>query len=176
MKNFVLVIILIVTACGVTNAQERKMWFGGGLGFSYFDTDPSFKSFNIVPEFGYNINKHFAVGLDLSYGIAHISKSKAVHIIDLTPFVRYNAINADRFTLFVDGMFSFGKTINRNADKNRDHLAIGLRPGLLFKASDRFDFFGKFGFIGYKKQEGGGDGVFSVEANTNATLGIAFKF
>lgn len=174
MKKLILAIILIITTWGVSNAQESKMWIGGSLGFSYLDTDPSFKSFNIVPEFGYNINKRFAVGLELSYGIAHLSKS--VHIIDLTPFVRYNAINADRFTFFVDGLFSFGKTINGNADRNRDHLAVGLRPGLLFKASDKFDFFGKFGFIGYRKEEGGGDGLFSFEANTNVTLGVAFKF
>ncbi len=55
-------------------------------------------------------------------------------------------------------------------------MTVGLRPGLLFKASDRFDFFGKFGFIGYSKEEGGGDGVFSFEANTNTVLGVAFKF
>lgn len=176
MKKLILAIILMIAASGVSNAQESKMWFGGGLGFSYVDTDHAFKSFNIVPEFGYNINKRFAVGLELSYGLAHFSGSKAVHIVDLTPFARYNAVNTDRFTFFVDGLFTFGKTINRNADRNRDHLAVGLRPGLLFKASDKFDFFGKFGFIGYRKEEGGGDGVFSFEANTSATLGVVFKF
>lgn len=171
-----LAIVLIIVDCEVSNAQESKMWFGGGLGFSYVDTDHAFKSFDIVPEFGYNFNRRFGVGLELGYGIAHFSDSKAVHMIDLTPFVRYNMVNADRFTFFVDGLFTFGKTINRNADRNRDHLAVGIRPGLLFKASDRFDFFGKFGFIGYRKEEGGGDGVFSFEANTSATLGVAFKF
>ncbi len=176
MKKLILAIILITSTCVISNAQESKMWVGGGLGFSYLDTEPVFKSFNIIPEFGYNINKHFAVGLEVGYGIAHLSKSKSVHTIDLTPFFRYNAINADRFIFFVDGLFSFGKTINGNIDKNRDHLTVGLRPGLLFKASDRFDFFGKFGFIGYSKEEGGGDGVFSFEANTNTVLGVAFKF
>ena len=137
MKKVLMLVVLALASFSVANAQ---FYVGGSLGISHTkvdfgDADQSGTSFKILPEVGYQLNKHWAFGLDVGFtkgyaalGAFDPSDYKAManavisagadissdDMIDVdlkafrfAPYARYIILQKGHFELFVDGILGF---------------------------------------------------------------------
>lgn len=138
MKNFYLSIIITCIALSVS-AQENKLFVSGGLSWWHSDSKTSFR---VIPEIGYHINKHWAIGIEFSYASDH-SKSYSI-----APFVRWSFVQKDRISLFIDGVIGY---CDRRSDGGTSSGSEwGLKPGISWEATKHIRLLAKTGFLGYR--------------------------
>lgn len=144
--------ILFISFCFIffSALTAKAQFYAGGsfaiLGSSTFEiggvsiTTNKGGLINIAPEVGYNLNGKWAVG-----GKASMLLVGGGSILSFSPYSRLTFYRNNAVSLFADGGVDFTWT-----DPNM-YYGVGITPGILFKATPHFSFFGKYGYIGYSE-------------------------
>ena len=150
MKRLIFLCMTVLVAVAV-NAQ---CYLGGTLGISAVRTSvdgdaETATTLNVVPEFGYNINKIFTVGT--SVGISYASSGTDVTTLSISPFGRATFAHVKIVDFFADLVFSYEHGWVEGF--STDGFGIGLCPGLKIKVSDKIDLLAKTTLLQYSSQE-----------------------
>lgn len=158
-KRFVtLLCLLCITAISV----QAQWWLGGSMSIRTNSTTMnSFETenhivFKIAPEVGYNINRHWAVGMAVGYAyLKHVNFTVmnqtlpgSGNDVSLKPFVRYIFKALGRFRFYVDAGPSYA-LLARHSDSNLNTIGVRANVGLLVDISRRVALTGYLGDIGY---------------------------
>ncbi|WP_212004281.1 outer membrane beta-barrel protein [Chitinophaga sp. HK235] len=140
-------------------AQQKKNFVS--LGFNYYDSNTkpteggrypekvSSSGFSIAPAYGYYLNEHWALGIQLSYSSSKqgISQYKT-NFWTISPFVRYEQSIWNKLSVYADGSLgvTFG-SIDAHSDwpnnvyypKTKEtNYGLNITPGLLFHITPAF--------------------------------------
>lgn len=130
----------------VAHDHESSFFLGGVLSV-WYDTDRKVTSLDLHPEVGYFLNKDWAIGLMLGYGIHEHDAVKESHL-RISPFVRYYYLHRGPFNLYLDG--GFGYNIAKVGGATNKGYEIGLRPGACLDLVEGLCLCLRMGFIGYR--------------------------
>ena len=186
MKKLFLAAFVALTAIAA-NAQS---WVGGSLGIDF--TTPkggeTVTTFTISPEYGYNFNDKWAIGVALEEESTFIDNS-TVNVVSIEPFARFTFAKTGIVSFFVDGGVGFGcEFAEQDGETFDDYSAwgwsIGFKPGVKIAVTESLSLVAKLGFFGYKQFEAGDaypDAVsyssFGLTANTDAlSIGMHWEF
>ncbi len=175
MKKMVLLMALLLVVSLTANAQNevnvqgenaKKWWVGGAVGLTVktsSDLNQKAISGKLLPEFGKNFSKNWALGFSLGY--AHEedfelsgSNSKPIKAIvdevQAAIFVRFSFLQGSFGKAFIDGGLQFGSGrlyANNSYSSSATtfvSVAIGFTPGVSVNLTDAIQLIGKFGFLG----------------------------
>ena len=184
MKKLFVSAALILCLGMTAQAQEKKMWVGGHIGFmnEKVKDGNSETSFTVMPEFGYQLSNHWAIGIRGGYNQTEwkpqTGDKTKITGFRVEPFARYTVLQGKIGGLFVDGVFSYGQDKNRTKVKT-DVYGVSVRPGVSLNLSKCMVLTGSVGILGYthEKTEGVKTNTFGADFNLNdVQLGLAFKF
>jgi len=160
-------ILMTLAAVAVATTMNAQTWIGGELGFSTSHTHsagegiyPSKTNITVKPEIGYNLNDKFAVAIALGYEYnSHVSVSgilggandvwdknssnttttdaRNANTWSINPYVRYTAIKAGNFSVFVDGGIAYATTHIRKVGDNTNAFGVNITPGIAYAVSDK---------------------------------------
>ena len=181
--------VLAVAVAAVFSANAEDFYVGGSLGFEHNAKRGEYQTntFNIMPEIGYNINDHWAVGTTIGYEYRHTCGYDInMNMFNFSPYARftYFRTNNSLVQLFIDGGAGIG--LGWESSDGDGHTAVtwnvGLTPGVAFNITNKFAIVAHLGFIGYKgannaAYNGGAErrGGFFVNG-TDLNLGFYYKF
>jgi hypothetical protein len=164
--------VLLIAASAFT---VKAQFYAGGT-FTILDS-PSFSIngmsitlngagtlINISPEVGYNLNEKWAIGGKLSVLVIGDGS-----ISSFSPYGRYTFYRNNAISLFADGGVDF---VWSDLEM---YYGAGITPGIMFKANDRFSFFGKCGYIGYSHTPLNATKGISLSSN-NLNIGFYYNF
>lgn len=126
------------------------MYLGGSFGF-WDNSDDDVASITIAPEIGYNLSQKWSVGMGLEYAYNKVDNVK-INGFGLTPYLRFNYVNAGRIKLFLDGGGCFEMIDITDAD-SFNAWNVGIKPGISIALTERFSLVAHFGFIGYQSAD-----------------------
>ncbi|HPW90279.1 MAG TPA: hypothetical protein PLJ40_02570 [Paludibacteraceae bacterium] len=140
MKKLIFSIILLILA--TVNVSAQKFHAGGSLGL-WYESGGNTMTVTLSPELGYHLNEKWAIGSQLGMGVVTDFNTTS-YIFTLSPYARYTCFSQNAFSLFVDGSIMAGVANGLFTG------SVGVSPGLLYKVSDNFALYSRFGFLGYK--------------------------
>lgn len=160
--------LIMAVAVISANAQEKKYFASGSLGYGY-NIDAESHHLTVAPEVGTYLTKKIAIGMELNYSL--ISAGATAHAFDVNPYVRYDfAKCGERVVFFAD----FGVSVGYATDKNTT-WSIGVKPGVKVELSDNLAFIAKVGMLGYSDNINGK--VVGFDFSTNGLcLGLEYAF
>ena len=136
-------------------------------GISNSFTDQTTNAFSITPSIGYFIKDNVSLNLSLGYSYSNSESERidedevseysyTTNNLSITISSRLHKSITDQFYLFLQPGASLNlrkyKDYSDDNDKNTAY-SLGIRPGILYMANDRFAFEGTFGFLGYTYSE-----------------------
>ena len=152
-------IMMTLAAVAVAATMNAQMYIGGGINFinSTNKTNPAAEStrtaFAIAPEFGYKLDDKLGVGIVLGFGTGKnkventtVNPTTSVETKSTTfsvkPYLRYQALTAGNFNVFVDGGLGFSTT---SADdmKNAMDFAVFVTPGVAYNVNEKWSIVAK---------------------------------
>lgn len=156
MKKFLT--LAVVALATVFGASAGDGYIGGQVGFEHNEKKGSSETnqFYILPEFGYNFNKTWAVGTTIGYDYTHLNGAKIDnHMFEFNPYARYTFYRTSNnlVQLFVDGGAGIGLGWTEYDGDDSDTAVtwnVGFRPGVAFNFTDKFSVVAHVGFLGYK--------------------------
>lgn len=175
-----MVIATFLVACITTNAQ---VYIGGSLGFETSkrseDTD-NLTTWSVIPEIGYKINNLLSVGLQLGYVSQELYKDNKSESFIVSPYTRLTFIKSGFARFFIDcGATYTAYADDKDEDSNEFTWGVGIRPGVIFAASEKVNFVAKLGYLGYSKNSddlgGGSEFGLSID-NTDLSFGVFYNF
>lgn len=175
---------LVAASAMTANAQ---VYIGGALGYSsekiVKDAD-AINTLTIAPEIGYCLDENSAVGLSL--GVKSISWGESATNLAIGAYYRRYFCGSDNLKLFVDGVVEYGQekiAVTENglakAENTPGYIAFGVRPGIKYAISDKFDLVASTGILGYKSNnKDAGDGsAFKLGLDFTAiNFGLYYNF
>ena len=184
-------IVLMAAFMVATIAASAQVYVGGSLGFESFKGNKDAKAsttFSILPEIGYNLDEHFAVGIQIGYGstndagfladgnfAGHKSDKKA-SVFTIAPYARYTFAKTGIASFFVDGGIEY---ISYGNDLKGSTFGLGFRPGVKLAASEKVDLIAKLGYFGYTKDDddlGGAEKIGLRIDNSDLSIGVLYNF
>ena len=145
-KVFMMAIMAIVAI-----SASAQAYVGGSIGFTNVKVDghdDSQNTLTIAPEVGYTLSDDWAIGAAL--GFTYYKEGDAsVTAFEVSPYVRYTAIHADRVNFFLDGVVNFNTAKPKGGDA-QNGWGIGIKPGVAFKVNDNVSLVAHVGFLGYE--------------------------
>lgn len=172
MKKLVLAALVSAVFVTTAEAKDRKTWIGGGIGLDFVSVvdGESVVSFGIAPEFGYKINKKWAVAGETGYNITH-SDGNDNHTFYIGPYVRYTFHENDRLSFFGECAIHYAHI---DQGWGNDGMEIILRPGMLFKLNDRWSLTGKVNLLEYAYINE--SSAFGFHITTGLSVGFIYNF
>lgn len=170
MKKLMMIAAMMIAAISV-NAQ---VYVGGSLGFSSVKPEggDSQTAFNINPEIGYGLSDNLAVGAVLGFDYAKDSYTA----FEISPYVRYKAIQWDNVNIFFDGAIDF-TSYKPDGGESATAWGVGIKPGVEFKASDHISFVAHMGFLGYEDTHKiNNKKTFGLNLHNDVTFGVYYNF
>ncbi|RBL90779.1 outer membrane beta-barrel protein [Chitinophaga flava] len=141
-------------------AQQKKNFIS--VGFNYYDSNtktPEWVShpgnvhssgFSVAPAYGYYLNEHWALGIQLSYSSSKQGMSQyRTNFWTISPFVRYEQSIWNKLSVYADGSLgtTFG-SIEGHSDwpnstsyypkTQETNFGLNITPGLLFHITPAF--------------------------------------
>ncbi len=142
--------IIATMAIAAISASAADWYTGGQLTFGRTTeslTGNKTTQVTILPELGYNINDHWAVGSTL--GIKYRkSGGEERTVFQVNPYLRYTYFKYQKLDLFVDGGVDLG--MGRADGSFALEYGIGFKPGIAFHINDKFSLVAHVGFLGYQ--------------------------
>ena len=183
---------LALVAIAALGASAQDAYIGGRFGFMHEENrgKAATNEFSILPEFGYNINKSWAVGTTIGYEYTHWNGTGTdLHLFNFNPYARWSFFRTSNnlVQLFVDGGAGIGLgQYDYGKDNDDNHTAVtwnvGLRPGVAINLTNKFSIVAHMGFLGYEgannaAYDGGKPrrGGFMLDGN-DLTLGFYYNF
>lgn len=137
MKKIIMMAVMAVAAI----SASAQVYVGGNVNFGVSDVkvgdaeSTSTTAFSINPEIGYNFNETWAAGVAVGFGTTKAGDAKAVNTVGVSPYVRCKFVQGAPVGVFADAFFAYE---NKSCDGNSTNgWAVGLRPGLSVKVSDK---------------------------------------
>ena len=163
-------IMMTLAAVAVAATMNAQMYIGGGINFinSTNKTNPAAEStrtaFAIAPEFGYKLDDKLGVGIVLGFGTGknkienttvnhNVSTETKSTTFSVKPYLRYQALTAGNFNVFVDGGLGFSTTSSDNMKAAMD-FALFVTPGIAYNVNEKWSIVAKLDDIftfGYHK-------------------------
>jgi len=185
MKKLFMTLVAVVLAVSA-NAQ----WFvGGTVGISSVknagaDNETTYK---IIPEFGYNVNTDWTVGIALGFGKGNSdisndgfdvrTASTDQEYSTINPYIRYKIASLNAVSVYSE--FGFGYSHFNDAG---DAMSLGIRPVVTFNVNKHVQLVSKIGFLGYKSFDPKSDVLKTSSAwgldmdGNNIQFGIYYNF
>lgn len=161
MKKRLGALICLVCLTGLT--ARAQWWLGGSMSIRYNST--TLNSFamddrlvvRIAPEAGYAFNKHWALGMALSYAYLEHANITVLNQtlpgsgneVSFKPFARYIFKPLGRARFYIDAGPSY-TLLARSSDSNLNAIGLRANIGILVDISRRFALTGYLGDIGYQ--------------------------
>lgn len=145
-------IILMAVMSVMTLTAAAEGWFVGGSVGAWRNDQDKVTSITIAPEFGYNLDSHWAIGTVIGWNYAHTTGVDG-NMVDFQPYVRYIAYSKGIVSLFVDGGadLGFGKVSMDGYDSDTaTSYGIGFKPGISLALNDHCSIEAHAGFLGYR--------------------------
>ncbi len=137
--------------------------------------DNSVTAFGINPELGYFISNNFAVGLGLGFTYYSLPAENNMMAWGVNPYVRYYAIQIDKFSLYLQGGLSYVSSKMKDVDAVNTFY-VGVKPGVAYSVSDRFAINATFGNLGYFNY-GESHSAFELQLSpATLSFGLTFSF
>jgi len=152
-------IMMTLAAVCVAATMNAQMYIGGGINFinSTNKTNPAAEStrtaFAIAPEFGYKLDDKLGVGIVLGFGTGknkienttvnpNVSTETKSTTFSVKPYLRYQALTAGNFNVFVDGGLGFSTTSSDNMKAAMD-FALFVTPGIAYNVNEKWSIVAK---------------------------------
>ncbi|ETD19631.1 MULTISPECIES: outer membrane beta-barrel protein [Prevotellaceae] len=180
MKKF----FMTLAAAIIAVSASAQVYVGGNVGISSVkiaggDSETAYK---FLPEFGYNIDRDWAVGMVVGWGKGNPVEieeglKNAAKTFEINPYVRYTALHSKYVNVFFDGSVGYRSYKNVGSE-----YSFGIKPGLSVNLNDRFSFVAHVGFLGYKCYDPKADNTknssaWGVDVNgNNVTFGVYYNF
>lgn len=139
MKKILLAAFVAVASLSA-NAQ---VWVGGNLGLSTSKTsyDGTTRSkdnaVTIAPEIGYKYSDNLDFAVKLEYSHTDGEGEASTNGFSINPYVRYTCFTSGKFSVFVDGGFSYEMSHESGVEKNKNTWGIGIKPGIAYSLTDK---------------------------------------
>ena len=183
------ILLLAVVLFASLNASAQ-FYVGGSIGFGSVKPvgggDSEF-TFKILPEFGYNLNDQFAVGIILGYkkGTCSIGNldynASDAETFTIAPYGRYYALEWQSVKFFLDGGISISSTKDYGSN-----FGLGIQPGLAISLTDEVTFVTHLGFLGFETFSPGdalkaqgytkSGNEFGMDFKNNCSFGVYYNF
>lgn len=194
MKKSLLAMLFAVAL--VVPAVAENMWIGGSLGYENVSMTNGPKdssvSWSISPEFGYNINENWDIGIDLSYSSTEnsgefrklsVGDSK-VTAVEIAPFARYKLFSIGSFDVLAKGKIFFVSAKADDADATIDGYGIAIAPVVTYSINETWSIgctlnFAELGYAHVKGDKNLGDqeaNVFGFNANNGSIISVGFSY
>ena len=191
-------IMMTLAAVCVAATMNAQGYVGGSL--SYINNtnktnaaaEVTRTTFAIAPEFGYKLDDKMAVGIALGFGTGKVKTENTTvnpntstetksTTFTIKPYLRYQALTAGKFNVFVDGGLNFSTTSAEDM-KNAMDFGLFVTPGISYDVNEKWSIVAKledmFAF-GYHKDhiadvDNAPDAPSSIKANLSTggfTLG-----
>ncbi len=164
MKKILTAIVLMVCAISV----KAQVYVGGSAGL-WYDHDAKTTSFSLLPEVGYKFNEKWNLGTEIGIDLKGNSGSTSTTFI-FTPYSRYTFAKAGKVNFFCDG------TLELAVSKGNTGFGIGLKPGLSVEITDKLDFIGHVGFLGFRSDYLGHNGFGFALSGSDLNIGLNYTF
>ena len=152
-------IMMTLAAVAVAATMNAQMYIGGGINFinSTDKTNAAAERtrtvFAIAPEFGYKLDDKLGVGIVLGFGTGknkvedttvnpNVSTETKSTTFSVKPYLRYQALTAGNFNVFVDGGLGFSTTSADNM-KNSMDFALFVTPGVAYNVNEKWSIVAK---------------------------------
>ena len=192
-----LLALLFAVALAVP-ALAENMWIGGNL--SYSNTSPkegdSTSSFSIAPEFGYNVNESWDIGIDLGYtyeeGVTEIAGQAIpveggdkVTTIGIAPFARFKMFEIGDFAFLAKGSIFYESSKLDEADVSFTSYGIRIVPVVTYSINETWSIgctldFAEIAFETIKCDDTDKADIenktFGFKANSGSVIGVNFSY
>lgn len=157
-------ILIAVAVLGFSAAANAQLYLGGTAWISANGAAQSSR-ISILPEIGYNINKHWAVGGAIGIVSNRVGTTTATNF-QFAPYARYNWLQLGPVRLFADLQFTIA------AGGGGTTWEIGAFPGIAFAATKHVTFLSRIGALSYNS-----GGTFSAGVDLTAlAVGVYYAF
>lgn len=182
MKKIVLGVLLVLISAVSAQAQ---FYVGGTLGVSINsikiqDESNTTQTYGIAPEFGYNINSVWAVGVSLGAAYTSVGGDEGNDFtaFSVSPYVRTTFAHVNKAHFFADAAFSYVNTKEHTFHTHTDGWGVGLCPGVLIDLSRHLQLVGRTTLMQYSES---GKQPYKVKqtgffVGNNLELGVQFNF
>lgn len=182
MKRLFLAAVMTIVAL----SAQAQFYAGGTLGvsinsFKVQGESSTTQSYSIAPEFGYNINSVWAVGVSL--GAMYTSAGSDDGGIDYTtlsvsPYVRATFAHLNKVHFFADAAFTYESAKEHDYHTHTDGWGVGLCPGILVDIARNLQLVGRTTLFQYAEA---GKGSYKTKhtgfsIGNNLELGVQFNF
>ena len=190
-----LLALLFAVALAVP-ALAENMWVGGNL--SYSNTSPkegdSKTSFSIAPEFGYNLNESWDIGIDLGYaseeGVTKFAERDLpapdkLKTIGIAPFARFKMFEIGDFAFLAKGSIFYESSKFDEADVSFTSYGIRIVPVVTYSINETWSIgctldFATIAFETLKSDDTDKadieDKTFGFKANSGSVIGVNFSY
>lgn len=179
MKKAILVVLFTLTAI-VANAQ---FYAGatGGISIQSVKTQGDSntnQTFQLAPEFGYQLNDFLAVGASFAMAYTNIALDNDYSSFGISPYVRATFARAGVARFFADASFTYLYTKEHSFHTHIENWAVSLSPGVLIGLTDKLDLIGRTTLFQYSQSGKGKRKVKGIgfEIANNIELGVLFHF
>ncbi|MDY3858379.1 MAG: outer membrane beta-barrel protein [Muribaculaceae bacterium] len=170
-------LIIAIVALTMGMAANAQAFVGGTLGVdvTHVSTEAGGSAtqtvFQIAPEIGYNINKTWAVGAQVGYGLKSV-EGESVNNVRIMPYVRATFASASIVDFF--GELGAGYAYQSYEGNDASGFAMELRPGMAINLTPSFALIARTTLLGFEHW----DHVNAVEfaLNKSFELGVSVKF
>lgn len=181
MKKFVLGVLMLVSTVSV----QAQFYAGGMLGVSINSIklqgeSSTTQTYGIAPEFGYNINSVWAMGVSLGAAYTSVGGDEGndFTVFSVSPYVRATFAHVNRAHFFADAAFSYANTKEHTFHTHTDGWGVGLCPGVLIDLSKNLQLVARTTLVQYSES---GKKPYKVKQTgffigNNLELGVQFNF
>lgn len=176
-------------------AMAEGMWIGGSA--SYYNTnvkDTSTRtSWEIAPEFGFNVNENWDLGVQVAYGKGQneavvigdlASPIDDVETIGVAPFARYKLMEVGSFNVYAKGSIFYKNSKLKESDVKVDSYGITIVPVVEYMINDAWSIsailnFAELGYTHAKADQNDVEGDefgFNVNDGNIFSVGISYHF
>lgn len=190
MKKILLTLMIAVFAL-TANAQ---FYVGGETGL-WRNPDKNTTNFTLRPEFGYELNEKWDLGIGIGYTHNYDGQSDGFLYIktnsfNINPYARWTFANLGPVNFFLEMGFGIETYKVKAGTKDSDIVAnddantawnIGVRPGLSIDVAKHLQFITHVGFLGYRDSNDhfnghANDGFGFRASSEDLTIGFVYKF
>ena len=178
-----LLALLFAVALAVP-ALAENMWVGGEFSYNHNSQqgEDSTSSFYIAPEFGYNLNEKFDIGLDVSYGYDDFGE-ESLTSFSIAPFVRYKIFEIGNFDFLIKGKIYYDNGKYDKSDATETSYGIIVTPIVSYSINERWSINAGLDFASLWFQQYKRDGDYELEetacyleGNKGTLFSIGFSY
>ena len=130
---------LLFAAALAVPALAENMWIGGEFSYNHTSQkgEDSTGLFYIAPEFGYNLNEKFDIGLGFFYDYEDQGDDSLTRF-GIEPFVRYKIFEIKNFDFLIKGKIYYDSGKYDKSDETTTSYGITITPIVSYNINERW--------------------------------------